>query len=116
MARRLSRRRTLFSKTTSRDSRIPPSIVIGTWPLEDYLLRHSLTKTFNYERYTPPFRRGDRWYYSYNEGLKAQSVHYAIEKDRIDDKEQGTVFFDPNTLSDDGTLSVLQPIAVLTNS
>jgi hypothetical protein len=43
-------------------------------------------------------------------------VYYTIEKDRIDDKEQGTVFFDPNTLSDDGTLSVLEPIAVLTNS
>jgi prolyl oligopeptidase len=83
------------------------------WPFEDRPLTHSLTKTYNYERYGTPWRRGNRWYYSYNEGLKAQNVHYAIENDAIDSKEQGTVFFDPNTLSEDGTLSVHLPFRTL---
>lgn len=116
MARLSSRHRTLFLKTTSLDSRIPRSIATGTWQFDEETLRHSLTKTYNYERYSAPSRRGDRWYYSYNEGLKAQSVYYAVENDQIDGKEQGSVFFDPNTLSEDGTLSVPQPMAVLTDS
>jgi prolyl oligopeptidase len=72
----------------------------------DFVLKDSLTNNFNYERYGAPFRRGNRWFYSYNEGLKAQSAIYAIEGDAIDSMDNGTVFFDPNTLSDDGTLSV----------
>jgi hypothetical protein len=66
----------------------------------------SLTNTFNYERYGAPFRRGNQWFYSYNEGLKAQSAVYTIEGNAIDSTDNGTVFFDPNTLSEDGTLSV----------
>jgi prolyl oligopeptidase len=61
---------------------------------------------YNFERYGVPIRHGNRWYYSYNEGLKAQNVYYAIEGVAIDTTEQGTVFFDPNTLSKDGTVSV----------
>ena len=67
----------------------------------------SLTSNFDYERYGVPFRRGNRWYYSYNEGLSAQSVYYTLEEDAIDSKAKGTVFFDPNKLSEDGTLAVL---------
>lgn len=105
-ARLLSPHRTLSLKTTLVDSHILKSIARGTSSLDEHALRRSLTKTYNYERYGAPARRGDRWYYSYNEGLKAQSVHYTIENDRIDGKDRGTVFFDPNTLSEDGTLSV----------
>ena len=66
----------------------------------------SLTKTYDYERYRTPHKEGNRWYYSYNEGLKPQSVYYSLDDDAIDSKAQGTVFFDPNALSDDGTLAV----------
>lgn len=70
----------------------------------------SLTNNFDYERYSVPFQRGKRWYYSYNEGLKAQSVYYTLEEDAIDSKSRGTLFFDPNTLSDDGTVAVFCPV------
>jgi prolyl oligopeptidase len=66
----------------------------------------SLTTAYNYERYGTPFRRGNTWYYGHNAGLKPQNVIYSIKGDQIDTKKQGTVFFDPNELSDDGTLSV----------
>jgi prolyl oligopeptidase len=66
----------------------------------------SLTKTYDYERYGVPFRKGKHWYYSYNEGLRAQAVYYSVEGNAIDTREKGKVFFDPSTLSDDGTLAV----------
>src|SRR5579862_8210788 len=67
---------------------------------------YSLTKNYDFERFGLPFRRGDRWYYMHNSGLQSQSVYYSIEADKIDTKEQGTVFFDPNGLSEDGTVAV----------
>jgi len=66
----------------------------------------SLTKNYDYERFGVPSRRGNRWYYSHNTGLQAQSIYYSIEDEMIDTKEQGTIFFDPNTLSEDGTVAV----------
>jgi len=66
----------------------------------------SLTNMYNYERFSAPFRAGKHWYYSYNEGLKAQAVHYTLDEKAIAAREMGTVFFDPNTLSEDGTISV----------
>lgn len=66
----------------------------------------SLTRTYDYERYGVPFRKGKHWYYSYNEGLRAQAVYYTVQGDAIDTREKGKIFFDPSTLSDDGTLAV----------
>ena len=66
----------------------------------------SLTKIYDYERFGLPARRGNRWYYLYNSGLNPQDVYYAIEGHTIDGGDRGTVFFDPNTLSDDGTVAV----------
>jgi prolyl oligopeptidase len=71
-------------------------------------LTFSLTNTYNYERYGVPFQRGKNWYYSFNEGLSAQSIYYTLPDDAIDSKVKGTIFFNPNTLSDDGTLAVLR--------
>lgn len=74
----------------------------------DWLFNFSLTRTFDYERYDVPYRFGNRWYYAYNEGLKPQSVCYALDNATIESNAKGTVFFDINTLSEDGTLSVWQ--------
>jgi prolyl oligopeptidase len=71
---------------------------------------------YNFERYGVPMRHGNCWYYSYNEGLKAQNAYYAIDSVAIDTKEQGTVFFDPNILCKDGTLSVRPVLSPLIRS
>jgi prolyl oligopeptidase len=78
------------------------------------VLTRSLTKKTDHERGGAPFRRGNRWYHNYNEGLKPHWVLNAIEGDAIDSDKHGTLFFDPNELSDDGSISV-SPIHTLLN-
>ncbi|KAJ3135783.1 hypothetical protein HK100_002328 [Physocladia obscura] len=53
-------------------------------------------------RYGTPFKKGDNYYYFYNSGLQPQSVLYTQKT--IDG--EASVFFDPNTLSADGTISL----------
>ncbi|KAJ3135786.1 hypothetical protein HK100_002331 [Physocladia obscura] len=65
-------------------------------------LTERLTKVYNYERYGTPFKKGDNYYYFYNSGLQPQSVLYTQKT--IDG--EASVFFDPNTLSADGTISL----------
>ena len=60
---------------------------------------------YNYERYGLPFRKGDRYYYSHNSGLQAQNVIYTL--DSLEDPNP-KVFIDPNTLSEDGTVALMQ--------
>ena len=43
-------------------------------------LKNKLTEVFNYERYSVPFKRGDKYFYFYNEGLWNQSVIYVMDK------------------------------------
>ena len=71
--------------------------------LRTFRWRCSLTKSCDYERYGLPFRGGDRWYYGYNEGLSNQSIYYTVKD--VDSKEKGEIFFDPNKLSEDGTIA-----------
>lgn len=61
-----------------------------------------MTKLWNYERYSIPFKKGGRYYYSKNDGLQNQSVVYMMDK-LSDDP---TVLFDPNTWSSDGTVAL----------
>lgn len=65
-------------------------------------IRDRLTALMDYERYSAPFKRGKRYFYSYNSGLQNQSVLYVTE----DPAAQGRVLLDPNGLSDDGTVSL----------
>jgi prolyl oligopeptidase len=65
-------------------------------------IRSRLTALWNYERYTPPFKTGGRYFYSKNDGLQNQNVMYWMAS--LDGAPQ--VLFDPNTWSKDGTVAL----------
>jgi prolyl oligopeptidase len=65
-------------------------------------LRRRLTRLWNFERFNTPFEYGGKYFYSYNSGLQNQSVLFVT--DAID--QAGRVLLDPNTLSNDGTVSL----------
>ncbi len=65
-------------------------------------IRTRLEQLWDYEKYSSPFKEGNYYYYFKNDGLQNQSVLYrssSIEDD-------GEVFLDPNTFSEDGTTSL----------
>ncbi|MCZ6542150.1 MAG: prolyl oligopeptidase family serine peptidase [Planctomycetota bacterium] len=65
-------------------------------------IKNRLTKLWDYERYSAPFKTGGRYYYSKNDGLQNQSVVYMM--DTLDGEPR--VLFDPNTWSEDGTVAL----------
>ncbi len=64
-------------------------------------LKERLTQLFDYERVYAPTRNGAYDYYYKNDGLQNQNVFY-----RSDDKGNEEVFLDPNSFSEDGTVSL----------
>lgn len=60
-----------------------------------------LTELWDYEKFGTPFTRGSSTFYFRNDGLQNQSVLYK----RIGDGEPD-VLIDPNTFSEDGTISL----------
>lgn len=77
---------------------------------EDYLskipfrpqIKKRLNEILNYPRYGGAFKLGDYILFSKNDGLQNQSVYY-IQKGL---NAEAKVFFDPNTLSKDGSVSM----------
>jgi prolyl oligopeptidase len=65
-------------------------------------IKDRLTKLWNYEKYSIPFKQGDRYFYFKNDGLQNQSVLYTLKS--LDDEPE--VLLDPNKLSDDGTVAL----------
>ena len=65
-------------------------------------IQQRLTQLWDYEKYSSPFKRGQRYFYFKNDGLQNQSVLYTLES--LD--EEGVVLLDPNTLSEDGTVAL----------
>ena len=65
-------------------------------------IKKRLTDTFNYEKYTTPFKAGGRYYVQKNDGLQNQFVLYV--RDSL--VETPRVLIDPNTWSKDGTVAL----------
>ncbi|TXG37260.1 prolyl oligopeptidase family serine peptidase [Seonamhaeicola maritimus] len=64
-------------------------------------LKERLSSLWNYEKLGAPFKEGKHTYYSKNDGLQNQSVYYRKVENGEDE-----VFLDPNTFSEDGTISL----------
>ncbi len=64
-------------------------------------LKERLSEIWDYEKISAPFKEGKYTYFSKNEGLQNQSVIY-----RKKDDNDAEVFLDPNTFSEDGTISL----------
>jgi prolyl oligopeptidase len=73
--------------------------------------RESMTQrlrdVWNFERWTPPVRHGENWFYTHNDGLQNQSVVFVMKDARAGDAAAGArVLLDPNALSADGTVAL----------
>jgi len=61
-----------------------------------------MTELWNYEKYSPPYKRAERYFFSFNNGLQNQNVLYWMKN--LDDEPQ--LLIDPNQLSEDGTVAL----------
>lgn len=65
-------------------------------------IKQRLTELWNYEKFSAPFKEGNRYFYSYNTGLQNQGVLYTMAA--LDGTPQ--LLLDPNTLAKDGTVAL----------
>lgn len=65
-------------------------------------IQHRLKALWNYERYAPPTKAGNRYFFFKNDGLQNQSVLY-VQETLLSAPQ---LLLDPNKLSPDGTASV----------
>lgn len=66
-------------------------------------VKEQLTEIWNYAKESAPYKKGDYYFFSKNDGLQNQSVIYF--KKGIDGAEK--IFLDPNKLSNDGTVALV---------
>ena len=64
--------------------------------------KQRLTQLWDYAKYSAPFKKGDRYFFSKNNGLQNQSVLYM--QTSLD--AEPVVLLDPNTFSKDGTVAL----------
>lgn len=66
-------------------------------------IREKVEKLIDYKKVSAPDKHGDYYYYYKNDGLQDQSVYYRTKNLESDGEE---VFLNPNTFSEDGTVSM----------
>ena len=69
---------------------------------ERELIRQRMTELWDYERFGLPTKAGQRYFYSYNDGLQNQNVIYT--QTSLDAEPE--LLIDPNGWSDDGTVAL----------
>jgi len=74
---------------------------LATIPEREFI-RKRMTQLWDYERYGLPTKAGDRYFYSYNDGLQNQNVIYT--QTSLDAEPR--LLVDPNDWSDDGTVAL----------
>ena len=74
---------------------------IGALPGRDSIAQR-LKRIWNFERWSPPEKHGNRWFFTHNDGLQNQAVIFVT----ADPATPGRVLLDPNTLSSDGTVAL----------
>ena len=74
---------------------------LATIPFRDKI-KQRMTKIWNFEKRTAPYKKGNYYFFSKNDGIQNQSVVY------VQEGLNGTprVLLDPNTLATDGTASL----------
>lgn len=65
-------------------------------------IKNRLTEIWNYEKISAPYRKGEYYFYSKNDGLQNQSIIYYKKGLNAEEK----IFLDPNKLSEDGTVAL----------
>ncbi|EFH88015.1 prolyl oligopeptidase family serine peptidase [Ktedonobacter racemifer] len=65
-------------------------------------IKQRYRELFNYSRYSTPYKKGERYFFSKNTGLQNQNVLYTQSALRADMK----AVLDPNALSADGTVAL----------
>ncbi len=65
-------------------------------------IRERLTELWDYPKYSAPYKKGGRYFFSKNDGLQNQSVLYMQETL----ESEPVLVLDPNTFSTDGTVAL----------
>jgi prolyl oligopeptidase len=76
--------------------------ILGTMPGREKFKKR-LTEVWNYPKYTTPVKKGNRLFYTYNDGLKNQPVLYVKAGDA-----EPRILIDPNNWTDGGTIALME--------